>query len=130
METPGVGERGKNWATKHDFEVLLEQVRATTRAMEAIRNELSGQRWVEQERWKFKAELYRTLIENLSEVGVAWDAAYDVLKVNDFTTVSVEAFGRAIDEAEAMPRGDHSAGGGRGARVPEPANPRSVGRVP
>jgi hypothetical protein len=64
--TSGVGaylgtylrEKGRNVATKEDIAEITEKV-------EQVRVQLTGGLWVDQERWKFKRDLYRELLEAL-----------------------------------------------------------------
>jgi hypothetical protein len=59
---PYLGRKGENLATHEDIQKLVDQVKATTAATEAIKAELSGRLWVSQERWKLKTDLYASLL--------------------------------------------------------------------
>ncbi len=43
--------KGENLATHEDLQRLVEQVKATTAATEAIRAEMTGKLWLSQELW-------------------------------------------------------------------------------
>jgi DNA invertase Pin-like site-specific DNA recombinase len=59
--------KGENVATHEDLEKLVDQVRATTAATEAIRTELSGKPWETQERWRVKKDVYARLIKGIQD---------------------------------------------------------------
>jgi hypothetical protein len=54
-------QKGKNLATRED---LAEVVRKT----EAIKQEIAGEAWLHQTRWRFKYDLYASLLEALQEI--------------------------------------------------------------
>lgn len=55
-------EKGKNLATREDLDRVF-------RAMEIIKAQISGDLWVEQERWKLKRDCYVPLLENIRMLG-------------------------------------------------------------
>lgn len=57
-------EKAKNLATREDIDKLVRQT-------EEIKASISGNLWVEQNRWTFKRDLYTRLLENL---GIVFDA--------------------------------------------------------
>jgi hypothetical protein len=57
-------EKGKNLATKEDFQEIVRQLHATTTLAEQIKAQIAGGLWVEQSRWTFKAEFYKELLES------------------------------------------------------------------
>ncbi len=50
-------EKGKNLATHEDIDRIVEQLRKTTAAAEAIKADTASGLWVEQSRWTFRAEI-------------------------------------------------------------------------
>lgn len=62
-----VKKKGENYATKEDFEELLRQIKATTRATEEIKTEISSGAWVNQQRWELRKNIYLILLEKLNE---------------------------------------------------------------
>jgi hypothetical protein len=60
-------EKGKNYATKEDFDGLLEQTRQLTQATKEIEHKMSADTWDRQKRWELKQsilfEASRRLIE-------------------------------------------------------------------
>lgn len=68
-----LSRKGENLATHEDIQRLVEQVKATTAATEAIRTEMSGKLWETQERWKAKRRLYIDLIESLRDAAAGWN---------------------------------------------------------
>ena len=54
-------EKGKNLATREDVDRLV-------RATEQIKSEIAGGLWVEQNRWTFRAMIYKELLESLGDL--------------------------------------------------------------
>jgi hypothetical protein len=69
--------KGENVATHEDIARLVDQVKATTAATEAIRTEMSGKLWETQERWKAKRQLYTDLIHALRDTVAGWNGMWD-----------------------------------------------------
>ncbi len=65
---PYLTEYGKRWATREDAQNILRELEKTTALTKKIEADVAGQLWVEQEKWKFKAELYSKLLEDLSDL--------------------------------------------------------------
>ena len=65
--------RGENYATKQDFDALLEQTRATAKATEQIKNELSSETWLLQQKWSNKEKHYFLILSELTRVKVYLD---------------------------------------------------------
>jgi hypothetical protein len=63
-----VKQKGENPATKEDLQLVVDQVKATTLLAEGMKTEVSGKRWISQERWKVRMELYVTLLSTLQTV--------------------------------------------------------------
>lgn len=64
---PGyLGEKGKNLATREDFDTLLDQIKKTTKETENIRIELSSRNWLNQQQWALREKYYMGLLEHLS----------------------------------------------------------------
>ncbi len=58
--------RGKNFATKADFDQVLEQLTKTTEAAEQIKTSIAHENWKAREQWVFKRQIYKELLEALS----------------------------------------------------------------
>lgn len=58
-------KKAENLATKEDFDVLLNQVKKTTEETELIKQSLSSDAWLNQQRWQLKERFYLDLLENL-----------------------------------------------------------------
>lgn len=58
-------QRGKNFATRADFEELLKQTKALTVETENIKNDLARSSWLHQQSWSLKEKYYSGLLENL-----------------------------------------------------------------
>lgn len=58
------GKRGETAAVKRDLKTIIDNLRETTAATEAIKTDIAGGLWVEQSRWTFKARLYKELLES------------------------------------------------------------------
>jgi hypothetical protein len=60
--------KGENLATHEDIHKLVDQVKVTTAVAEAIKSEVTGQQWVNQERWKHAVDLYITILSILDSM--------------------------------------------------------------
>jgi hypothetical protein len=60
-------KRGENFATKEDFNQLMEQVRLQTKVTEEIKSEIANEKWIQERRWDFKREVYSELLAVLEE---------------------------------------------------------------
>jgi ABC-type phosphate/phosphonate transport system permease subunit len=72
------GTRGKNHATKADFESLKDQLRANTELVETIKSEVSQRDWAKRE-W---ANLRRLKLEQLLEQVDDRDHYRDLIRTN------------------------------------------------
>jgi hypothetical protein len=54
--------RGKRYATKADFDSLLNELRETTKATEGIKQEISHGTWIKQRNWELRRETYLKLV--------------------------------------------------------------------
>jgi hypothetical protein len=63
-----LAEKGKHLVTHEDLELLLEQIKQTTRAPEEIKTVLSEDLWVRQEQWKLKRDTYLKAITAVGEL--------------------------------------------------------------
>jgi hypothetical protein len=72
-------KKGENLATHEDINRLVDQVKATTAATEAIRSEVSGKLWETQERWKSKRQLYTDLIRSIRDEIAGWNGMWDAV---------------------------------------------------
>jgi hypothetical protein len=61
-------KKGKNHATKEDFNELLLQVRRTTHATEQIKTTLSSRAWLSQQQWVIREQHYENLLKHLTLV--------------------------------------------------------------
>jgi hypothetical protein len=66
-----VNEKGKNYATKEDFNNILTQLEKTTQTTEDIKSAISKEVWLLQEKWKFKQKIYIDFIECLSSLSTS-----------------------------------------------------------
>ena len=57
-------EKGKNLATREDIDRL-------THTTEEIKAKISGDLWLDQNRWTFRAEIYKELLESLGDLASA-----------------------------------------------------------
>lgn len=58
-------KKGEAFATKEDFDALLNQVKATTIATESVKVELATGGWVHQQEWHLKEKYYSGLLDAL-----------------------------------------------------------------
>ena len=63
-----IKEKGKNFATKEDFNTLQEQLGKNTVLVESIKAELGEKTWVSQQIWVKKQEAYEAIFELLFHV--------------------------------------------------------------
>lgn len=61
-------KKAENFATKEDFQKILELEKITTREIESIRGQISTGTWIDQRRWDLKRELYSKLLEVFHEL--------------------------------------------------------------
>lgn len=61
-------KKAENFATKEDFQEILELEKITTREIESIRGQISTGAWIDQRRWDLKRELYSKLLEVFHEL--------------------------------------------------------------
>jgi hypothetical protein len=59
-------ERGKRYATKEDFDSLLQELRRTTSVTEEIKAQTAGGLWLQQTRWGKRWDVYVDLMRALS----------------------------------------------------------------
>ena len=60
--------KGKNFATKEDFNELLEQIRQTTRETESIKQAITTESWRRNKRWELTERYYTELLESLTKL--------------------------------------------------------------
>ena len=63
-----LNKKAENFATKEDFNQLLELEKTTTREIESIKGQISKGVWIDQRRWDLKRELYTNLLETFHEL--------------------------------------------------------------
>ncbi|MEW8626869.1 MAG: hypothetical protein AB2551_14020 [Candidatus Thiodiazotropha sp.] len=63
-----LNKKAENFATKEDFNQLLELEKSTTREIESIKGQISKGVWIDQRRWDLKRELYANLLETFHEL--------------------------------------------------------------
>lgn len=66
-----IKEKGKNYATKEDFQELLNQTKRTTKETESIKLEISKHGWLESKQWELRFKVYSEILQSLSEWRVA-----------------------------------------------------------
>jgi hypothetical protein len=69
--------RGKNLATKADFESLQEQLRATTQTVETIKSEVAQKDWARREWANLRRIKLEALLEKVHECGMYLSRLYD-----------------------------------------------------
>lgn len=63
---PGyLNEKGRNLATREDFDTLLEQIKKTTSETESIKAELSRHSWLTQQQWSIRERHYTELLGHI-----------------------------------------------------------------
>ena len=60
-----MGQKGKNYATKEDFDEILDQLKETTKITEEIKAQISKEEWLEKKKWEYKQGIYAELISLL-----------------------------------------------------------------
>lgn len=60
--------KGKNLATREDYETLLEQLKITARETEGIKTELAQNSWLAQQKWQRCEAYFTDLLANLSRL--------------------------------------------------------------
>lgn len=58
--------KGKNFATKEDFENLKTQTKLLTEATEKVKSEVANSSWVESKKWELKFKIYTEVLEALA----------------------------------------------------------------
>ncbi len=69
--------KGENFATKEDFDSLLNQVKETTIATESIKVDLAKGSWLHQQSWHLKEKYYSGLLEELYKLRESLSARLD-----------------------------------------------------
>jgi hypothetical protein len=62
--------RGERYATKADFDGLLNELRETTRATEGIKQNISHDAWLKQRKWELRREAYFKLLASFQKLQV------------------------------------------------------------
>lgn len=78
-----IKEKGKNYATKEDFDALLEQTKLTTHETEAIKASIGKSGWRESKQWELRYTIYTEILQSLAEWRIALTRAHVVLYEND-----------------------------------------------
>lgn len=60
--------KGRNFATREDFNKLLEQVKRTTEETESIKSELARRHWLNQQQWIIRESHYTDLLSDLTKL--------------------------------------------------------------
>jgi hypothetical protein len=84
-------EKGRNLATREDLDRIVNQVQQLTRATEEIKAQISGELWVQQERWKRRSELYVEILRILIRIKGATIGMDDGAKARDREEVTRQA---------------------------------------
>ena len=58
--------KGKNFATKEDFENLKSQTKILTEATEKVKSEVANSSWIESKKWELKFKIYTEVLEALA----------------------------------------------------------------
>jgi hypothetical protein len=69
--------RGEDLATRESFAAIREQLQATTRDTEEIKQALSGRAWRSQQQWAAREQYYTSLLTQLHHFRVALDDLLD-----------------------------------------------------
>jgi hypothetical protein len=86
-----IAKKAEHLATKEQLKDLLVQQRALAETTESVKARIGGGLWLEQERWKLKSALSRSLIESLHEFGLVC-RRLDVLRDKEPSDESTEKF--------------------------------------
>jgi len=70
-------KKGESFATREDFEKLLEQTKRTTKETELVKQELANHGWVSQQQWQLKERYYSEILENLYKFKITLDDRSD-----------------------------------------------------
>ncbi|MEH6343464.1 MAG: hypothetical protein V7785_00130 [Bermanella sp.] len=70
-------KKGLNYATKDDFESLLEQTKKTTEETENIKHEIAQLNWAGQRQWQLKEKYYESILENIFKLKITLEERSD-----------------------------------------------------
>ncbi len=73
-------EKGKNYATKEDFEQLKDQTGELTEATEQVRAEIANNSWKSSKKWELKFKIYTEVLEALA----SWRMSIDRIDKESF----------------------------------------------
>lgn len=59
-------EKGKNYATKEDFDSLKKQTTELSNITELVKSEVANNSWVSSKKWELKFKIYTDVLESLS----------------------------------------------------------------
>lgn len=59
-------EKGKNYATKEDFDSLKKQTTELSNITELVKSEIAKNSWVSSKKWELKFKIYTDVLESLS----------------------------------------------------------------
>ncbi len=74
-------KKAENFATKEDFDLLLEQLKKTTSETESIKIELSKGNWLHQQSWQLKEKYYSEILNALYQYKQSVSACLDFYMV-------------------------------------------------
>jgi hypothetical protein len=81
--------RGKNFATKADFEMLQHQLEKQTKLVETVRTEVSQKDWMKREWLNLRRIKLEALVEKLNDVDEFWRKAESLHFTVRVTTVAI-----------------------------------------
>ncbi|HAS6882730.1 TPA: hypothetical protein NKB09_004557 [Vibrio parahaemolyticus] len=73
-------EKGKNYATKEDFEQLLKQTGELTEATEQVKSEIANNSWKSSKKWELKFKIYTEVLEALA----SWRMSIEKIDIESF----------------------------------------------
>ena len=59
-------QKGKNFATKEDLDILIEKTGVLAKAAEEVKSEIARNSWVESKKWQLKFRIYTEVLEALA----------------------------------------------------------------
>lgn len=78
-----ISERGKNLATKQDFDEILDRIKESTKIAESIKAEIGSNAWLRQQHWSSQDKHYTAVLGNLAELHSATMNAVTLVKLID-----------------------------------------------
>lgn len=95
-----LSEKGKNFATKEDFEGISSRLEHTTSITESIKANFSANSWLGQQHWNSQDKHYTAVLKNLAEAHNAYYHARGLLKIFYDTSVPDDQSKRSMEQAK------------------------------